>query len=276
MKTKTAEDLGLDQLYHYQSFEQPERLARIFTDNTLYFSTPRHFNDPWDCRPCFSKVGLDDPAEYERAVCWFAQSNRAVNASLPEAEHLLREREVRTNRKLLEWMIDELSAAMADAMQSRYRVYCLSTHPDSVLMWAHYANSCRGVCLEFAARNELISGAMRVEYFPNYPHFDVAATSDDAELLAFLAKSDLWGYENEFRIIATEHPHVIRSMPTSQEGFVALPAGALKSVIIGTQMPAADRQVIRDLIEGAGKNIALHVAELVRDRYAFKISPFKP
>ena len=46
MKTKTAAALGIERLYHYQSFDKPERLARVFTDGTLYFSRPRDFNDP--------------------------------------------------------------------------------------------------------------------------------------------------------------------------------------------------------------------------------------
>ena len=37
MKTKTAAALGVKRLYHYQSLEKPERLARIFTDEALPF-----------------------------------------------------------------------------------------------------------------------------------------------------------------------------------------------------------------------------------------------
>ena len=59
MKTKTPHENGIKRLYHYQSFEKPERFARIFIDGKIFFSTPRDFNDPWDCRPCFSKSVLD-------------------------------------------------------------------------------------------------------------------------------------------------------------------------------------------------------------------------
>ena len=93
MKTKTAAELHIERLYHYQGFDRPERLARIFTEGTIYFSKPRDFNDPWDCRPFFNKSELDDPEEHERIVRWFVDCDRTRNTSLSEAEHLCRRRE---------------------------------------------------------------------------------------------------------------------------------------------------------------------------------------
>ena len=81
MKTKTAAALGIKRLYHYQSFEKPERLARIFTDGTLYFSMPHDFNDPWDCRPFYNKSALDDPEYYNRVVRWFVHTDRIYNTA---------------------------------------------------------------------------------------------------------------------------------------------------------------------------------------------------
>jgi hypothetical protein len=40
---------------------------------------------------------------------------------------------------------------MYEALCQSYRVYCLSEVCDSSLMWAHYADSHQGVCLEFDA-----------------------------------------------------------------------------------------------------------------------------
>jgi len=79
MQIKTAATLGIKHLYHYQSFEKPERLARILTDGVLYFSMPRDFNDPWDCRPFYNKSALDNPRNYDRTVRWFVQCAKARN-----------------------------------------------------------------------------------------------------------------------------------------------------------------------------------------------------
>ena len=216
MKTKSAAALGIKHLYHYQTFEKPERLARMFTDGTLYFSQPRDFNDPWDCRPFFNKSALDDPAYYDRAVRWFVHCDRTYNTALSDAEPLRREKEIRGNRKLLERMIDQMTTDMETAIQQQYRVYCLSLHPDSVLMWAHYAASCRGVCLEFSVENELFCGALPVTYLDSYPQFDIAATDADENLQHLLTKSAVWSYEDEFRVVVSEHPFVFPDVPTTK------------------------------------------------------------
>ena len=276
MKTKTAAALGVKRLYHYQNLEKPERLARIFTDEALYFSRPRDFNDPWDCRPFYNKSALDDSAYYDRALHWFVHCDRTYNTALSEEEHIRREQEVRGNRWLLEWMIDQMTADMANVIQERYRIYCLSTHPDSVLMWAHYAASCRGVCLEFSVENELFGGALPVTYLDSYRKADVAATDADENLEPLLTKSAIWSYEDEFRVIASEYPFVFPDVPTTRGDLLALPKGSLRSVIVGAAMPASDREIVKTLVTASGWETELKVASLVPDRYEFEITDLKP
>lgn len=172
-------------------------------------------------------------------------------------------------------MIDEMTSAMEKAIQEQYRVYCLSTHPDSTLMWAHYAASCRGVCLEFSVQNELFCGALPVEYLHSYPQFSVAATDEDSNLQPLLTKSAVWSYEDEYRLIASEHPFVFPDVPTTKGGFLALPRGALQSVIVGAEMPTSDREVVKTLVADSGWGVALRIASLVPDRYEFDITDFK-
>lgn len=271
METKTAAELHIKRLYHYQCFNEPDRLARIFTEGTIYFSSPRDFNDPWDCRPCFSKSVLDDPEEYERIVQWFIRCGRTHDKSISEDEHVRRQQELRTNRKLLESWIDGMTSGMELAIQRQYRVYCLSIHPDSTLMWSHYAASCKGLCLEFSVRNELFCGALKIDYLNRYPIFNISTTDEDSDLRPLLTKSAIWKYEDEFRLIASEQPFVFPGVPTTNQGFLALPEGALQSVIVGELMPAPNRELVRSLVKESGWNVSLKVATVVSDRYEFEI-----
>lgn len=271
MKTKTAAELHIERLYHYKCFNEPERLARIFTDGTIYFSRPRDFNDPWDCRPCFSKSVLNDPDEYDRIVRWFVHCGRTYNKSLSDEEHRRREQELRANRRLIEWMIDEVTSGMERSIQTQYRVYCLSTHPDSILMWSHYADSCKGLCLEFSVNNDLFCGALKVDYLESYPLFSISATDEDANLQPLLTKSSVWKYEDEFRLIASENPFVFPGVPITNQGFLALPKGALQSVIVGPLMPAPNRELVRLLVNESGWNVSLKAATIIPEHYAFEI-----
>jgi len=271
MKTKTAAELKIKSLYHYQCFNEPERLARIFTEGTIYFSRPRDFNDPWDCRPCFSKSVLNDLDEYDRIVRWFVHCGRIHNTSLSENEHLQREKKLRANRKLLEWMIDEMTLKMEKAIQTQYRIYCLSTIPDSTRMWAHYADSCKGLCLEFSVRNELFCGALKVDYLDSYPLFSISATDEDENLRPLITKSMEWKYEDEFRLIPSEKPFVFSGVPTTDQGFLPIPKGSLQSVIVGELMPKHNRELVRLLVKESGWNVLLKVATIIPDLYAFEI-----
>jgi len=133
MNIKTAPELYIERLYHYQAFDK-KRLTKILNKGTIYFSNPKDFNDPWDCRPCFSKFSLDDPDKYKCTVDWFAYCARKSGPFLSEADHLESEKKLRSDRKLLERLLDEMTLGMEQMIQTRYRVYCLSTHPDSTLM----------------------------------------------------------------------------------------------------------------------------------------------
>jgi hypothetical protein len=56
------------------------------------------------------------------------------------------------------------STEMWAQMNRRYRIYSLSARPDSQLMWGHYADHHRGVCLEFDVRTPDFSSAIQVDY----------------------------------------------------------------------------------------------------------------
>ena len=46
-------------------------------------------------------------------------------------------------------------------MDRRYRIYCLSARADSQLIWGHYADHHRGVCLEFDERTKAALAAAK-------------------------------------------------------------------------------------------------------------------
>jgi hypothetical protein len=271
MAIETAQSLDIERLYHYQSFQRPERLAGIFIEKKLYFSSLDNLNDPWDCRPFFRKSGLDNPEERERVITWLANADQKHNTSLSEDEHRRRKERLRTDPAFLEWLIDQTTAQTYISFKKQYRVYCLSKHPQSTLMWAHYGDSCRGVCLEFSARTDFFKEAMRVEYWDAYPHIDIAETNDLENAKTFIAKSSDWRYEGEFRLVVTQHPYRSGTIPVTSDGFVPLPVEALKSVILGPLMPPDRRETIRRLAKSGGWNVQVKEAIILRDRFGLEI-----
>jgi hypothetical protein len=271
MKTKTAAEQRIRSLFHYQSFDDPERLARILIDQLIYCSNPKDFNDPWDCRPCFSKSVLDDPVQYERVLQQLVQSSRKRDPLIPATEHARRVQVLRSDRPLLERMIDQMTEAIEKAVFAQYRVYCLTPDPDAPLMWSHYARAHQGICLEFSVENDLVCGALPVEYLSHYPEFNLADNDEDASLRPLLTKSEIWRYEREYRLVVAAPGYSSPGVLPTRDNFVALPPGALKAIIMGCLMPERDREAIHTLIKDSGTSVALRAARRVANLYALEI-----
>lgn len=75
------------------------------------------------------------------------------------------------------------------ARQKSVGVLSVSTDWSNLLMWAHYASSHKGICIEFLNNGDSFQP---VEYVSSFP-----TESDDF----FLVKSKHWEYEKEYRFV---------------------------------------------------------------------------
>ena len=169
-------------------------------------------------------------------------------------------------------LINQLSGEMAGSIDEQYRVYCLGLDPKNLLMWSHYADSHRGICLEFSLSNEIFCAALKCEYSSAYPIMELHDDSDDTLLLSLLAKSDVWSYEKEYRLIAQEES---KALPDSESlksngHFLEFPQGALVSVITGCQ---SDHQRIHDLVKSIDPAVGVKQASRIPNRFEISISP---
>jgi hypothetical protein len=143
------------------------------------------------------------------------------------------EKQLREDDKELIEAVERFSQNVTEELGKR-RMYCLTPIPDSTLMWSHYADSHRGICLEFDKNNGLIGRARPVRYSKTYPEWTPQGLNNPLEVV--LAKSMDWAYEREFRIIASS-----LDGPLKLHGdFVLLPPGALVAVIVGCESPNYD------------------------------------
>jgi hypothetical protein len=131
-------------------------------------------------------------------------------------------------------------------------------------MWAHYTDSHTGICLEFDALATPFVHAAEVLYRRTYPEFDI--TKPGYEPL--ITKSDVWAYEHEWRIISEERavaqsPNTIKT----DDGFLTLLPGVLKSIIIGCQAPKKSRELVADLVRTHASHVLVRQATLKSDSY---------
>lgn len=119
------------------------------------------------------------------------------------------------------------------------RVVCLTPNPLNPLMWAHYTDHHRGICLGF--EHNIITTAVR--YTNDFPQVNFTTDNRnqrERELLHIMwTKSPDWSYEDERRMIfeADADPKV--SYP-----------GPLAEVIFGLRTSPEQIAQIREVLEG--------------------------
>ena len=93
-------------------------------------------------------------------------------------------------------------------------IRCFSEVNDSILMWSHYANSNKGICIEYDIE-DIREHFYKVMYLEHPLQISESLQSEfnpgfDYRLLSAVSKSVEWSYEKEWRLIS--NPAVVRGM----------------------------------------------------------------
>ena len=131
---------------------------------------------------------------------------------------------------------NRLFAAAYDSMvTAQVGVLCLSEVHDDILMWSHYADCHRGICLIYETNYEFFANAFPVRYQQERPRINPTSQSTEQMLdNAIFTKSWAWAYEKEWRIL-----HYRQGV-----GERLLPPTALKAIVLGVALSGADRRLV--------------------------------
>ncbi|ANB72625.1 hypothetical protein AYM40_09785 [Paraburkholderia phytofirmans OLGA172] len=222
-------------LYKYRHFN--ERTIELLCADLAYFADPASFNDPLDAKPC---VEIDcDKGQMEQAV--FEMVRRRVHAEMQAAASSIKYRGPRTmehidkhSRAAAQKFLDELryratdpdhsdeppgplanelSWAIESELLRRYEtgVLSLATRYDCPLMWSHYGDQHRGLCIGYALPEKYEPKIHQVRYggerrvrasdvVKMVLYSEVAARKSVDEAVLLRKASD-WHYEKEWRML---------------------------------------------------------------------------
>jgi hypothetical protein len=224
------------QIYKYRGLSGKygrEAIERALAQNQLYWQSPAEFNDPFDCFPVLH-FG-DDATQRDR---FYERAAEKYFGHLPLAERKKRQ--------------SEMSKAPAAAMEERLcrewgnwisnsAITCFSEVNDHPLMWGHYADSHKGVCLIFdeIANEQTEWFAFPVSYQAARPRVNLTRFHEsDVMMQALFLKSDHWSYEKEQRMIDWD----------KAPGYREFPEQLLKGIILGARIDTNDESFVRDLL----------------------------
>lgn len=121
-------------------------------------------------------------------------------------------------------------------------IACFSETPTNELMWAHYADEFRGICIayDFSDLRESLEGNVafsRLFYTENPPDLDLGVNNLEIDVRRVLSsKSQKWGYEREWRMFTQRLGRIVYRNP-----------GAVRTIYFGHRIDADIRRNIERL-----------------------------
>jgi hypothetical protein len=288
-----------ERLFKYTS---TDAASAILSNQTLQWSSPDAFNDPFDLKNYFHidfswsdlrKEALKKLTEMvlAREEPTFADDNEFVPHIRWLREHLIGESpeyikirlEPGFTTNLIEKMMAEGRKFWIEERQI-VRILCLAERPDNLLMWSHYAQQHAGVVLEFETKlleQSASSHAIPVVYSDvvptpfTYQQFldwllgqkGFPDVSEYPIALAF-SKSTDWSYEREWRFLKYEDPP-----KSGRHSYFAFPADALVRVYFGSRIDSAKRVGLVSLLIGKYQRAQLLNMREKRGCYQLDIEP---
>lgn len=255
-------------LYNYLRFDSNSKeslrnLRTMLVDSKLYLSNPADFNDPFEFK---NKLVLDDDEVLKR---FFGDIFRRTHPNSGQSNA--------AQDALIETMVDKakteggkIFGALFDTRS--HGVHCFTPQPKSQLMWSHYADSHRGICLQFRTSFDVATflAANPVDYCDDFPdfHLPTAPPTDTAAMM--MRKGTCWSYEKERRIVmlAIAEPRLLPFEPK-----------ALTGLILGSRFPAQHLPAIKEMLnertDRGLPTVQLYQAEAQKSAYRLTVRKFE-
>lgn len=239
-----------DEVYRFFKVENEEqavkRLTQVVEENTLFASCPKAFNDPFEFK---LNIRLEGTEEEIRAK-YFSD-----NPSKTDSDYEMWRRITLRPNALL-----HVSREVREGALCSYAVTCFAREVNNHLMWSHYGPDHRSFCAVFDTEkirsSEGVQMSGPVEYAKQAPCINFLATSNREVIQsAFFTKSDVWKYEQEFRLVF------------HRQGVFKFPADSLKGIVLGCRAYMAIRDYSRRLLETTN----LRVEQMVESQNKYRL-----
>ncbi len=279
-----------DKVFRYQTFS--ELSLNALCHDQLYFSDPSAFNDPLDCQPnvesdsnvnelrsilreqiqqrieaetlsslSSAKVTGDAATQHAKSIAiQFAQNelaNIGYHATNPDYECSVVEAECRI-----------LTYEIQTELLKQYNrgICCFASTEDNPLLWSHYGDQHRGLCVGYDLNRQpkprlhkVIYGSNRLIHTSAITKAIVEKKHEYQEMLdrdVLLRKALPWSYEEEWRLLGN------RGIQDS--------VLALKDITFGLRCPAAVRHAVINALESRTGGVEFYEMYQVKGSFDLK------
>lgn len=203
-----------EKLYKYQTFNS--YALRLLCEAEVYYANPKQFNDPLDCDPTITAdvdtktlarlcLEMGVAALGKDHAVTLLNNNRRMSAHYGEQiEPPDVEKYYRHSLKC------DINRFLSTEMEKQ-GVLSLAGNWSCPLMWSHYADEHRGICIEYDLKEHHFCDLRKVSYkaprsikasdLVAWKLNGCAEAADRVRSTFFFAKASEWQYENEWRDI---------------------------------------------------------------------------
>lgn len=206
------------------------QLREILLESKLWLSAPPDFNDPFDTS---ARVVVEGKMKSVRT----RMERIGKSQGLKRKERKAYAQAIgMVPRPQLE---KDLGATYEKSLEMM-GVHCFGGDPRSILMWSHYANNHKGICIQFERAKDfpLLCGALRVDYSDDYPTVNWVRGFGPSLSKVLLKKSLCWEYEAEERLIK----------PEKARQHIQFNPEAISAVFYGCRVTDDVRRVVREIL----------------------------
>ncbi len=253
----------IKRLYKYRSLEKDSWrfTVDLLIDNSFYFAPWDRFNDPLEFEFVFTRHNESQKMKEDLILLNHlnpnSNSKQSIRKKIENANH--------NQLKELQW---ELEYTMKRSWGTDIGTFCFSSSPDNLLMWGHYSNGQRGICIEFCDQTdgEFYRDRLRqVKYSSKKPILDIEKLRDPEsdqvmEMMMDImsTKSPDWEYEKEWRLYSKD------------SGVYSISSTFVSRVIFGSEISKKDRNDLINLLKLKNPNAQLIQAVQEEEKYGLK------
>ncbi len=273
----------------------PDRID-VLKNKAIRFSQPDAFNDPFEFKPVINSVCSNDYFQNyvdENLDCITKEelSNMLPphirNLVSPELVKAFVKRYLQDNHESLGNVLKALGTHASQIIPKKSNeligVLSLTEKKDNLLMWSHYADSHRGYCIGFDSTHSFFNRKRsekdefyhlrKVKYLQDRP----SKTMDEMDGIdMFLLKSDVWEYEQEWRIcsVLSDANTILESSHVPPVCLFNFPSEVVKEVIIGANASNEFIENIANLInqDPEFKHVKLKLSDVSSTQYGLEFN----
>lgn len=237
-------------LYKYRDWENKYHQS-VITKSLLYFSSPRDFEDPKDCKNLVD-FSLYTPQEILNLYLDESKKNNPKESD----EFHMKYAEEWFNQGLLQdkARIKSINIKYEENFFDRFGVLSLTENFKSPQMWKKYANNRSGFCIGYDTKC-LVSGypnigGGNVEYVQELPRIHPSDQGIKSHVVQIITKEKKWTFEEEYRLFINGP----NKLETNQR-LLKIPDECVKEIIFGAEMTEKNKKEIRQIAKKRFPNV---------------------